>query len=234
MQQEVAYDALAREYYDARHQTSRNFDVATIAALLSLNLRYSDGLALDVGCGRGRCGEFLQIPSKRIVQLDNSPVMLGISPREPALLRILHDAESLPFPEHQFGTVAAFLCDPFLGLNFLAEAKRILRPGGILIGTTPSAEWGLPLRQGLMIDPMMTRFVLRDGNVALVPSALYSREQLRKMLRRVGFKDSNIAVRGHRLPPGTTPVSPDIERPAQASGVSAYELEILYSFVAHA
>jgi SAM-dependent methyltransferase len=234
MHQEAAYDALAGEYYDARHQTSRNFDVATIAALASLDLRFPGDLALDVGCGRGRCGEFLQIPPKRIVQLDNSPLMLGISPREPALLRILHDAESLPFPERQFGTVAAFLCDAFLGLNFLAEAKRVLRPGGILIGTTPSTEWGLPLREGLMIDPMMTRFVLRDGSVALVHSALYSQEQLRKMLRRVGFDDSKIAVRGHRLPPGTTPVSPDIERPAQASGVSAYDLEIIYSFTAQA
>ena len=133
MHDEAAYDRLAGEYYDAGHKTSRNFDEATRGALLTLNLRLpTNGLTLDAGCGRGRCGEFLQVPPSQVIQLDNSPAMLSFAGREPSLVRVLHDAEQLPFPSSEFSVVAAFLCDPFLGLNFLSEARRVLSPGGVL------------------------------------------------------------------------------------------------------
>src|SRR4029453_6683308 len=110
----VPYDALASEYYDTSHKTSRNFDAATQEALRSLKLTLPDGLILDVGCGRGRCCEFLHVSPDRIVQLDNSIEMLKVVPREPAMLKVVHDAEELPFPYGEFATVAAFLCDPYL------------------------------------------------------------------------------------------------------------------------
>jgi len=164
--------------------------------------------------------------------LDNSPAMLALEPREPALIRVLHDAEDLPFPRSEFGCVAAFLCDPFLGLNFLSEARRVLRDDGILIGTTPAFEWGSVLREALGIDRMTTRFILRNNEDIRMPSALYDANQLGTMLEHVGFKSRSISVRSHRLPKGTRTISSDIEMPARMRGVSPLELEILYTFVA--
>ena len=228
----TAYEALASEYYDNSHTTSRNFDAATQEALRSLRLTMPGGVIVDVGCGRGRCSEFLHVPPDRVVQLDNSAAMLEVAPREPAILKVLHDAEELPFPDREFAAVAAFLCDPYLGLNFLSEARRILRADGLLLGTTPSYEWGVALRTELEIDLMTTRFVLRDGTSLLAPSALYRVEQLSEMLRQVGFRSSKIDIRTHTLPHSVTPVSPDIELPARVLGLSPYQVPILCTFIA--
>jgi SAM-dependent methyltransferase len=224
------YDALASEYYDIRHETSRNFDVATQEALRSLDLAMPAGSVLDVGCGRGRCGEFLRVSPDQVVQLDNSMEMLNVVPREPALLKILHDAEELPFPDGAFATVVAFLCDPYLGLNFLSEARRVLREDGLLLGTTPSYEWGVTLRRELGIDAMTTRFVLQDGRCLSAPSAIYPANQLHEMLRQVGFRPSTIDIRIHTLPPKVTAISRDIDVTAKLLGLSPYDVPILYTF----
>ena len=182
------YDALAGEYYDRSHKTSRNFDHTTREVVDAWRDRVPEGLVLEVGCGRGRSGEFLGVEPERVVQLDNSRAMLDLVDRERAAVRIVHDAESLPFPDGEFGAVTAFLCDAFLGLNFLCEARRVLRPGGVLCGTTPSFEWGSSLREHLSLDLMTTRFLLRGGAEVRVPSLLYPAAQLREMLIHAGSK----------------------------------------------
>jgi SAM-dependent methyltransferase len=229
-----AYERIAGEYYDDFHRTSRNFDSATAAGLRELAIEIPDGLVLEAGSGRGRCQEYLRLPPARVVQLDNSPAMLSLDGREPALLRVLHDAVELPFPDDEFGCVLAFLCDAFLGLNFLAEAQRVLQPGGLLLGTTPSFEWGVSLREHLKIDRMTTRFRLRAGGELVMPSSLFDAAQLASMLEVTGFARDSISVRSHRLPVDVAEVSPDIAEAAEKRGVSSFELDIIYSFAATA
>lgn len=228
-----SYDRVAGEYYAPHHKTSRNFDSATEAAIAALGVAVPpDGLVLEPGCGRGRSNEFLGVDPQRIVQLDNSRAMLALARRERCLLRVLHDAEDLPFPDGEFGCVAAFLSDAFLGLNFLGEVRRVLRPDGLLIGTTPSFQWGTALRDGLDIDRMTTRFRLTSGEEVHVPSAIFTAQQLGAMLESVGFRPNTIRVHSHRLPPNCEPISDDIIVPARHLGVSPLELDILYTFVA--
>src|SRR5437764_10900298 len=86
------YDRIASEYYDQGHQTSRNFDVATVRALAREPFVRSPGLVLEVGAGRGRASEFLRIDPGQVVQLDSSEPMLELQPREPSLLRVHADA----------------------------------------------------------------------------------------------------------------------------------------------
>jgi SAM-dependent methyltransferase len=155
--------------------------------------------------------------------------MLSLQPREEARLRVLHDAEELPFPDRAFGSVVAFLCDAFLGLNFLSEAHRVLQPGGVLCGTTPSHEWGVALRDELEIDVMSTRFILKGG-VTHVSSFLYPQSELNEMLVHTGFSD--VEVLAHSLPDDVTTVSEDIIRPAERLGRPPHELPVLYSFLA--
>jgi SAM-dependent methyltransferase len=226
---EAAYDVIAGEYYDCAHVTSRNFDAATAVAAADWRERLPVGLVLEPGCGRGRVGEFLGVDPERVVQMDNSLAMLSLANREPARLRVLHDAEALPFPDEEFSSVVAFLCDGFLGLNFLSEAHRVLKPDGVLCGTTPSYEWGAALRELLEIDVMSTRFVLQGGGRALVPSFVYRETQLKEMLELAGFSGPN-EIRAHALPKDVLVVSNDILLPAERLGVAPNKLPILYSF----
>jgi len=222
------YDLIAPEYYEASHQTSRNFDQTSSHALQPVRARIPlTGLVLDVGAGRGRCNEFLGINPERVIQLDDSQRMLEVIPREACMLRVLHQAECLPFFNTEFSFVASFLCDPFLGLNFLHEAYRVLAPGGLFIATTPSYEWGAPLRAHLGISPFETRFITREGKV-VVPSVLIPRNKLIEMLEVAGFKRDKVRVSCHRLPHDVAPISPDIILPAETLRLGVHELDILY------
>jgi SAM-dependent methyltransferase len=229
---EAPYDLIASEYYLAEHQTSRNFDQTTAVALALVRARVpAEGLVLDVGAGRGRCCEFLRVDPSRVIQLDNSDRMLEVHPREACALRVLQRAESLPFLGAEFACVTAFLCDPFLGLEFLAESYRVLRRGGILIATTPAYEWGAPLRKALGISTNTTRFITKEG-IIVVPSVIVPQLQLTDMLRRVGFDQTKLKISRHRLPQGAEPISQDISAPASAVGCNVHELDILYCIIA--
>lgn len=229
-----AYDRVALEYYTEARKTSRNFDAVTVQALNQLDVVTPGGMVLDVGSGRGRCSEFLGVEPESIVQLDSSVTMLTLKQREPSALRVHQYAEQLPFPDDEFACVAGFLCDPFLGLSFLAEAKRVLEPGGLLIGTTPSISWGQPLREELGLDLMTTRFVLADGVYHEAPSHLYTAEQFGEMLAVSGFAPEYVSISEHSLPRAVGDVSPDIIRSSDLQGMDSYEISVLMIFTARA
>jgi ubiquinone/menaquinone biosynthesis C-methylase UbiE len=88
---------------------------------------------LDVGCGEGELARHL--PDGSWYGLDNSAEMLRRAP-EPALEG---EATALPFRDASFGSVALLyvlyhLPDP---TPALAEAHRVLRPGGLITVTAP-------------------------------------------------------------------------------------------------
>jgi SAM-dependent methyltransferase len=89
---------------------------------------------LDVGCGDGELARHL--PEGAWVGLDSSPTMLARAPGPV----IEGDATALPYPDGSFGSVALLyvlyhLPEPDLAL---AEAHRVLRPGGLLAVSAPS------------------------------------------------------------------------------------------------
>ena len=89
---------------------------------------------LDVGCGEGELARFL--PDGAWVGLDNSRTMLGRAPAG----GVLGEATALPFPNGSFDGVAILyvfyhLPDPRLAL---AEAHRVMRPGGLIAVAAPS------------------------------------------------------------------------------------------------
>lgn len=220
------YDLLASEYYDDFHKTCRNFDMATKAALENspMNL-LEEGLVLEVGCGRGRCNEFLGIKFSRIIQLDSSRKMLAIEERETCLLRVHADAISTPFLDEQFSVIAGFLIDPFIGLCFFTEAYRLLVPGGTLLATTPTIKWGKSLRGDKEPEASLACFLTKNEKRVKVPSILIPRNKIIQMLSYCGFQ--SITVTGHTLPRDATPVSPDIRTAADKDKINVHELPII-------
>lgn len=224
---ESGYDLIASEYYDNGHITSRNFDEITKKALISVRLNVGNGLVLECGAGRGRAAEYLNLPSKQIVQLDASAEMLNLKEREDCLLQVHADACSIPLSSEQFCGVVGFLVDPFLGLDFLKEAHRVLQSDGELLLTTPTNEWGEKLRKSLGIDTMTTRFkVLGSENTVVLPSNLHSKDRLVEMLNHIGFKE--VKVVGHSLTGDMNPISPDITNVIDNLEDKHTELPIIY------
>jgi SAM-dependent methyltransferase len=89
---------------------------------------------LDVGCGEGELARHL--PAGAWIGLDNSPTMLAQAPPP----NIVGDAEALPFPDRWFDSAALLyvlyhLPEP---AQALAEAYRVLRPGGLVAVAAPS------------------------------------------------------------------------------------------------
>lgn len=108
---------------------------------------------LDVGCGNGRFCEALKNSRINYLGIDNSKEMIEIAKqRYPEADFQLADALSLPFPENSFDLVFSFAVihhvpSEGLRLKFLTEARRVLKPQGILI----LAAWNLNPVKMMMI-----------------------------------------------------------------------------------
>jgi 2-polyprenyl-3-methyl-5-hydroxy-6-metoxy-1,4-benzoquinol methylase len=120
---------------------SRDLTVqARMAAALPLLMEEAPSAVLDVGCGRGEL--LRQIPPVvRRCGVD----CLGVGDAPPDIEYVQRDiAEGLPLDDAQFdavfaGEVIEHLLDT---VGFLRECRRVLRPGGVLILTTPNlAYW---------------------------------------------------------------------------------------------
>ena len=104
---------------------------------------------LDVGCGEGELARYL--PDGVWVGLDNSRTMLERAPAG----GVLGDATALPFPDGSFDGVAILyvlyhLPDPRLAL---AEAHRVMRPGGLISIAAPSRHDSPELAHTLLKRP---------------------------------------------------------------------------------
>lgn len=226
------YDQIANEYYDDSHKTTRCFDRISKDYFTKAGLQLSsDGFVLEMGAGRGRSKEYLNIANERIIQLDVSESMLKVEPREDCLIRIKHEAENLPFLCGQFQLVTAFLCDPYWGYNMINEAFRVLKPKGKFIATMPSFEWGENLRREINIEISTTRFKKRDNEIVIIPSIILPTDRIKAMLETAGF--DNIDVFSEKISDRTKDsISDDIELAAKHAGKKVEELDIINIIIA--
>jgi MPBQ/MSBQ methyltransferase len=113
-------------------------------ALAAARLDRPDLDTLDVGAGTGFTTEGIvsRVDAVRVTMLDQSPHQLARAARRPALAAcrpLLGDAEALPFEAGSFDRYVSagsieYWPDPQRGI---AEARRVLRPGGIAVVVGP-------------------------------------------------------------------------------------------------
>jgi SAM-dependent methyltransferase len=157
---------------------------------------------LDVACGTGigaRLASGLVGRAGRVVGVDADDAMLAVARKtgrgpEDAPIEWRHaSALDLPFADSAFDHV---LC--FEGLQFfpdrsagLREMRRVLRPGGTLVGTV----WG-QLEQNPAYEALadaLRHFVSADAG-RLPPLALTDADAIRTLLRHAGFGDVSVKM----------------------------------------
>ena len=127
------------------HEFAWTYD--TVAALVSggswvawarTALPYLSGQVLELGCGTGNLQHSLA-GQPRAIGMDASAQMLSLArsklARAGRLIRLVRAfAQALPFPPSSFDSlVATFPSEYIADLATLAEARRVLRPGGRLV-----------------------------------------------------------------------------------------------------
>jgi ubiquinone/menaquinone biosynthesis C-methylase UbiE len=131
------------DYYD-RYWSAAGFNpvVELWPELRQLYAAYSvPGIWLDLGCGDGRVtAAWASEHATQYVGVDVAhPALAVLRDRGSESVRI-SDASTLPFADNTFSVVSCIevlehLFDP---LGALREARRVLKPGGVVIATTPN------------------------------------------------------------------------------------------------
>jgi SAM-dependent methyltransferase len=100
-------------------------------------------LLLDAGCGSGMFSNMAISTGAQVIGIDAAPGLLDLARiRNPKNNFLEEDLEAMPFIENSFHVVTGFNSFQYAG-NFekaIAEAKRVLKPGGRLV----MAIWDKP------------------------------------------------------------------------------------------
>lgn len=163
----ATYDAAARVQRLACHTLAQELPSALPAT----------ACLLDAGCGTGYALPLLRscAPQSLILSCDLAPAMLARVAESSA--RLLSDLENLPLPAQgldlYWSSLAWQWCDP---QRALAEARRVLRPGGYFLLCSLGPETFVELR---------TAFSAVDDYPHTL--AFQSPEMMRKLAHQAGF-----------------------------------------------
>lgn len=149
------------------------------------------GPVLDVGCGAGLAVAELAARGVRAVGLDLDPRMLAAAElRHPTGEFRRGDAHAPPFADGSFGGYRAdkLLHESADPAAVVAEARRVLRPGGRIVLT--GQDWDTILVDAA--DPALTR-TLVHARADRVPGPRTAR-RYRALLLDAGFRDVRVEV----------------------------------------
>jgi ubiquinone/menaquinone biosynthesis C-methylase UbiE len=155
--------------------------------------------ALEIACGTGRVTAHLRaslMEDTRLVATDLNPDMIAIAKKIlPGIEWGQADAQALAFDDNYFDCV---ICQ--FGLMFvpdkaraLAEAYRVLRPGGHLLLNTWDQLENNPAFY--MADRLVTQYFPEDSpSFFHIPFSMHDKDELRSLFENAGFGDCRISL----------------------------------------
>lgn len=183
------------------------------AAYLALARHCADAVVLEAGCGEGYGAELLAGVARRVIAVDyDESATAHVRARYPRVGVLRANLVLLPVRSGVVDVVASFQVIEHLWDQggFLAECRRVLRPGGALLITTPNR---LTFSPGLDVplNPFHTRELAADELRELLVAAglavdfiggLHHGERLRELDAAHGgsFIEAQVAVVVGHLP----------------------------------
>ena len=170
---------------------------------------------LDVGCGDGNFTKLMAraCKAKEVYGIDISEEALRIAMKNGIICRKIDvDEEDFPFEDNFFDAVTALeliehLYDPD---HFLDEVRRVLKPSGIFVLSTPnlaSMHNRIALLLGYQPFPMSVSARINLGRIyepnsdqSLDHIRLFTLHSLKKLLKIHGFKISEVKGSCAQLP----------------------------------
>jgi len=189
-----AFDYYQRYWrYGIDKWTPRNIEVEHDEYKLVVDSTKPNNSVLEIGCGDGRMAEKIRADYTGI---DISEEAVNIC-KAKGYSAVVHDVNMpLPFESKTFDVVMIFevLEHLFLPEICLSEVKRVLLPGGIVIGSIPNIAF-LPNRLLMLIG-----YFNPSGSPATSLKAAYkdpdirffTKKSLIKFLREIGFVEIHI------------------------------------------
>ncbi|MDP3938055.1 MAG: methyltransferase domain-containing protein [Deltaproteobacteria bacterium] len=157
---------------------------------LYLDLLPRDAPILDAGCGAGRWVIYLRRRGYDVSGMDRSPEGLARARAfDPGARLVAGDVAAKPFPSASFGAVlSSGVVEHFEEgpAQALAEAARVLRPGGLLLVAVP---YNSPLRR-FFYHPLMAlirRMTTAGGVQWEFAEYRFTAAEMRRILERAGF-----------------------------------------------
>jgi SAM-dependent methyltransferase len=119
----------------------------------------------DIGCGTGIVTVRLQAPGRKVIGVDRSAGMAAVAAARLPGLIMLGTAARLPFAPASVDVITMVwllhLLDEAASAAAIAEAARVLRPGGHLISTVAKndAETGTTSDTAAIVAPVRARYL---------------------------------------------------------------------------
>ncbi len=195
------YDRIAAEFTDKRRLTTRDFHLLSLPFLSRGANRYcsSSARCVEIGIGHGWLRTSMHIPCSSFVGVDIAGSMLERAHHAYDEVRQA-SARALPFPSQSFDVAFGSLIDGFCHPAAIAEIRRVLRPGGFFILTSPSRDWSEQIRN--RSDEGRTTFVTSAGERVSVYSFTYLLDEMINILAQCGLDHvESEAVFASRLDP---------------------------------
>lgn len=152
-----------------------------------------DSIACDIGCGRS--GYFLKAISPFIIKGIGFDKKVLSSDSKKIELRNLGIERDIPLPDESVNCVTMLAVLEHLNYpqNILCECFRMLKPGGILILTTPSPA-SKPLLEFLAFKiRLISKEEIGDHKT------YFSKEALMNLFKASGFNRKDVVIRSFQL-----------------------------------
>lgn len=198
------YNLIAEDFSRTRHYVWPGFEVLA-------QYTESGDKVLDLGCGNGRLLDLLRDKNINYIGVDNSSTLISLAQkRYPGADFQVGDALNLPFPDNHFDKVYSIavlhhIPSKELRQRFLKEAKRVLRPEGLLILTV----WNLwqwrsfkyNLKYAILKLLGLSKLDFKDVFVPWAKTRqryfhCFSRGEFKRVVESVGFKVERVGLLG--------------------------------------